>query len=144
MFLPTALIYGTLSACAAFLLEVIGLAHLSMGFFLLLSAALIEEGLKLLFLFQWQRRFGTPHSSLVTHGMAALLFGLGFSSVEIWLAAPIPTLAALQLGSVHTATSLILGVALFLRKTSRFSLPLGLMTAITLHTLYNFFIGSLQ
>lgn len=138
-----ALIFGFLAASAALLLQVLVSIFVSAPLIgtpslpLLIGAAAIEEGMKLIFLIQLGRRsIGTisfPH---------ILLFGIGFVIAEIALlgfsAKSLPAVAIL--GSI-AAVQLIGTLAIYggLRLKERFpqSWLFGLLTAILLHTLYN-------
>lgn len=144
MRLSLALIYGILAALAAFLLEVLCLPGLTASFFTFILAAGLEESAKLLFLFQWQKRFMNNQPSFLVQGAAFIAFGIGFALVELWLAAPLPPIAALMLAGVHMATALILGSALFLKRSRVIALPLGLLVALGVHALYNLSVRSLQ
>ncbi|MBP7811669.1 MAG: hypothetical protein KA054_02395 [Candidatus Moranbacteria bacterium] len=145
MFPFTVIIYGTLAAVAAFLLEIIFLTGFSLGLITFIIGALIEEGMKLLFLFQYQKRFcSSMPSSPPLRFLFFALFGIGFAFFEIFLALPMNTEILLALISVHTLTSLILGYTLLTRKLSHFLLPAGLVLAIGIHVTYNLLITSLQ
>jgi len=145
MFPFTVIIYGTLAAGAAFLLEILFLTGLSLGFITFIIGALIEESMKLLFLFQYQRRFcSSMPSSPLLQLLFFALFGIGFALVEIFLALPPNTGALFALAGIHMLTSLILGYALLTRKISPFFLPAGLVLAIGIHVTYNLLITSLQ
>lgn len=143
MFPFTALIYGTLAAGAAFLLESIFLTGLSLGLIVFTVGALIEESMKLLFLFQYRKRFLSSGSSSVSLQLLLFtLFGIGFALVEVFLALPPDTSTLLALAGIHMLTSLLLGYALLV--PSPISLPAGLMLAVGVHIAYNLLTASLQ
>ena len=141
----TALIYGTLAAGAAFLLEILFLTGFSSGLTAFATGALIEEGMKLLFLFQYQKRFPPSIPSSIPFQLFSFsLFGIGFALIEIFLALP-PDIGILSaLICIHTFTSLLLGYALLSRERSLIFLPVGIISAVCAHTAYNLFIASLQ
>ena len=145
MFPFTALIYGTLAAGAAFLLESLFLTGFSFGLIAFTAGALIEEGMKLLFLFQYQKRFlPSIPSSTPLQFLFFSLFGIGFALIEIFLALP-PDIGILSaLICIHTFTSLLLGYALLSRERSLIFLPVGIISAVCAHTAYNLFVASLQ
>lgn len=145
MFPLTALIYGALSALAAFLLESLFLAGVPLGPMILLAGALIEESAKLLFLFQWQKRFQDQVPPLLPlQLLLCVFFGIGFASVEIAIALPPHLSTILSLASVHALTSLPLGYAIMRKGGSPRALLLCLGLATCLHTAYNLFAPSLQ
>ncbi len=145
MFPITSLIYGALAALAAFLLESLFLTGMSLHFITFLVGALLEEGAKLLFLFQWQKRFIASAPPLLPYQFFLFgLFGMGFAIIEISLASPPNISILLSLASIHTLTSLLLGYIL-LKKSSPLSLLfLGFILAVCLHTGYNLVVTSLQ
>lgn len=145
MFPFTAVIYGILAAGAAFLLESLFLAGMSLTISAFIIGACIEEGMKFLFLFQWQRRFLISYPSALPFRLFAFaLFGIGFASVEVFLAVPPHIGILLALTSVHTLTSLLLGYALSVKKLPQISLIIGFVLAVLIHTAYNVFTASLQ
>ncbi|MBP6889619.1 MAG: hypothetical protein KBC83_04475 [Candidatus Moranbacteria bacterium] len=145
MLLFTALIYGILAAGAAFLLESLFLTGLSLNILVLIAGAILEEGAKFIFLFQWRKRFLPLVPILLPYQLFLFtLFGVGFAMVEISLAVPPKISILLSLTSIHILTSLLLGSFLILKKSSPIMLPLGFILAISLHTTYNFIVASLQ
>ena len=145
MFPFTALIYGTLAAGAAFLLEILFLTGFSPGLIAFTAGALIEESMKLLFLFQYQKRFPPSiPSSIPLRLLPFSLFGIGFALIEILLAIPPDIGILLALVGIHTFTSLLLGYVLLSKERSLIFLPIGIISAVCAHTAYNLFIASLQ
>jgi hypothetical protein len=145
MFPFTALIYGTLAAGAAFLLESLFLTGFSFGLIAFTAGALIEEGMKLLFLFQYQKRFPPSIPSSIPFQLFSFsLFGIGFALIEIFLALPPDIGILFALVGIHTFTSLLLGYVLLSRERSSAFLPVGIISAVCAHTAYNLFIASLQ
>ena len=141
----TALIYGTLAAGAAFLLEILFLTGLSLGLITFIGGALIEESMKLLFLFQYRKRFhASMPSSIPLQLLFFTLFGIGFALVEISLALPPDIGTLFALAGIHTCTSLLLGYALLARTLSPIFLPAGLMLATGVHAAYILLVASLQ
>jgi len=145
MFLLTSFIYGTLAAGAAFLLESLFLTGISFTVITLLAGAFLEEGAKLIFLLQWQKRFLPSIPNILSYQLLLFtLFGIGFAMVEIVLAAPPQISILLSLASIHALTSLLLGSFLLFKKSSAITLPFGFVLAVFLHTAYNLIIASLQ
>lgn len=138
-----ALIFGFLAASAALLLQVLASIFISTpltstpSLLILIGAASIEEGMKLIFLIQMGRRsVGTiafPH---------AFIFGIGFVVAEFTLLAfsvkSLPTLTVLaSIASVHIIGTLVIYGGLRLKESFPLGWVFGLLTAILLHTLYN-------
>lgn len=145
MLLITSLIYGALSAGAAFLLESLFLTGMPLNIVTFLMGAFLEEGAKLLFLFQWQKQFLASVPPALPYRLFLFsLFGIGFAIIEISLASPPNINILLSLTSVHTLTSLLLGYVLMRRSSSLSPILLGLILALCLHTGYNLIVASLQ
>lgn len=145
MFSFTAVIYGILAAGAAFLLESLFLTGMSLNIVAFLMGAFLEEGAKLLFLFQWQKRFLASVPPALPYRLFLFsLFGIGFAIIEISLASPPNINILLSLTGVHTLTSLLLGYILMRKSSSLSPLLLGLILALCLHAGYNLMVDSLQ
>jgi RsiW-degrading membrane proteinase PrsW (M82 family) len=138
-----ALIFGFLAASAALLFQVLVSIFISTPLIgapslpLLLGAAAIEEGAKLLFLVQLGRR--SPETISLLH---ALVFGIGFVAAEIALLAlsakDLPELATLgSIAGVQIIGTLAIYGGLRLKENLPQSWLFGLLAAILLHTLYN-------
>lgn len=138
-----ALIFGFLAASAALLLQVLASIFISTpligtpSLLLLIGAAAIEEGMKLIFLIQLGRRsieiITFPH---------ALIFGIGFVIAEIALvtlsAKSLPALATLgSIAAVQMIGTIVIYGGLRLKESLPQSWLFGLLAAILLHTLYN-------
>lgn len=138
-----ALIFGFLAASAALLLQVFASIFISApltgtpSLLILIGAATIEEGMKLLFLIQLGRRsietIAFPH---------AFVFGIGFVIAEITLLAfsakSLPALTALgSIAAIQMMGTLAIYGGLRLKESLPFSWLFGLLAAILLHTLYN-------
>lgn len=143
--LPLFFLYGFLAACAGLLLQILLLTGsstanvLQPSFFFLIVAALIEESVKLGFLFQAMRRFGSQTFQL----RSLVLFGVGFALLEIAFAffsnstGHPPTLLLIANGLLHILTVILLGLAL--KKFPRTSAAFWgtFLSTICLHILYN-------
>lgn len=138
-----ALIFGFLAATAALLVQVLASIFIAAPLTsaptltLLIGAALIEEGAKLVFLFQLERREGTPITPL-----PAVLFGTGFIAAEIALltlsAAALPGFGAFgAIIVVHMVGTLAIAAGLRFRGNFPLSPLFALLAAILIHTLYN-------
>lgn len=138
-----ALIFGFLAASAALLFQVLASLFVSAplagshSLILLIGAATIEEGAKLLFLIQLGRR--TPGMITFVH---VFLFGIGFVAAEIALlvlsAKDLPGfLSLVSIAAVQIAGTLIIYGGLRLKDNLPQSWLFGLIGAILLHTLYN-------
>lgn len=138
-----ALIFGFLAASGALLLQVLvsifipfaptGTAPIPV----IIGAAAIEEGAKLVFLIQLGRR--SIETISTSH---AILFGIGFVIAEIALlslsAHTLPALPVLgSIVGIQLMGTLIIYTALRLKESLPFGWLFGLLTAILLHTLYN-------
>lgn len=138
-----ALIFGFLAASAALLFQVLVSIFVPTPLIstpslpLLIGAAAIEEGAKLLFLIQLGRRsietITFPH---------ALIFGIGFVAAEIALltlsAKDLPgPLSLVSIAAVQIVGTLIIYGGLRLKEGLPMSWLFGLIGAILLHTLYN-------
>ncbi len=138
-----AFIFGFLAASAALLLQVLASIFISTpligtpSLLLLIGAAAIEEGMKLIFLIQLGRRsieiITFPH---------ALIFGIGFVIAEIALVAlsakSLPALATLgSIAAVQMIGTIVIYSGLRLKESLPQSWLFGLLAAILLHTLYN-------
>lgn len=149
-----ALIFGVLGASFALLLELVflNITHLYnytsfvfdfSSLSLLAATALIEEGSKYLFLRQYLVRFPDSSRIFSLALLSAVVFGLGFASLESVLAlstGPISRDSLFLLGTtlLHIITSII--IVLFLRqgsKTLSQILLFPLFIAFFLHFLYN-------
>lgn len=137
-------IYGALAASAALLLEILFLSGLAFSLSVFIGGAIIEEGLKFLFLLGWQRRTSYVAIVPLQTFFALLCFGIGFATIELALAMPPKTTIALSLASLHIATSLILGYAILSPKSRGYMFIFWLSVAIFLHVMYNAFFASLQ
>ncbi len=138
-----ALIYGFLAAAAALLVQVVATFFLdfsittSPSVMILLGAAALEEGARLIFLLQLAKR--SPQATSFIH---AFFFALGFIVAELSLLAlslsdlPEAKLIA-RMALVHLfGTALIYGGLRF-RESFTFAPLIGLLAAILSHTLYN-------
>ena len=141
--LGLALIFGFLAASAALLAQVLLSIFITTpltgapSLTLLIGAATLEEGAKLIFLLQLGKRSFAPITFL-----SALVFGVGFVSAEIaLLALSTPSLPDFfAYGSiilVQIAGTLIIYSGLRLRESFAFAPLFALLTAILIHTLYN-------
>ncbi|MEP7163022.1 MAG: hypothetical protein ABI747_04670 [Candidatus Moraniibacteriota bacterium] len=155
--LITLFIYGFLSAAAALLLQVVATAlggslteiaastgFISLSVLFLFAAALIEEGSKWIFFRQFRVRLGDTLSSPSPFGLG-VIFGLGFSLVEIGLIAfSLKTFSILPLAGiigVHILTSLFYSYYLFRLTPRVLSHTLFLLALTTLlHACYNLFL----
>lgn len=136
-------IFGLLAAAAALLLQVFVSLFIAAPFvsspplLLLMGAATIEEGAKLVFLLQLQKRTPTPVSL-----RDALIFGIGFVVAEITLITLSATgrselLSLAAIAAIQIAGTLIVYASLRLRKDFLLSPVFGLLAAVLLHSLYN-------
>lgn len=138
-----ALIFGFLAASAALLFQVLASIFISTPLtgtpplLLLIGAATIEEGMKLVFLIQLARR--SIETITLPH---VLIFGIGFVIAEIALVAlsakGLPELTVLgSIAAVQMIGTLVIYGGLRLKETLPQSWLFGLLAAILLHTLYN-------
>ncbi len=137
-----ALSFGFLAASAALLAQVFlavfftDLLTAPLSLIPLIGAAVVEEGARLAFLIQLERRLGEPLSLL-----SVLLFGIGFVIVEgtlLALSAPFPGLQVLgMVAGVHILGTLIIAGGLRFRTQIPYSLSLSFLSALLIHTLYN-------
>lgn len=138
-----ALIFGFLAASAALLLQVLASIFVSTpltsppSLLLLIGAATIEEGMKLVFLTQLGRR-----STEAITFLHASLFGLGFIVAEIALvtlsAKSLPALTVLgSIAAVQIIGTLTIYSSLRLKENFSLAWLFGLIAAILIHTLYN-------
>lgn len=141
-------LYGFLASCAGLLAQVLVLLligervpNMQLSPFFLFGAALIEEGVKVVFLWQSQKRFG----QIALSWLPLFLFGLGFSFIETLFALTLDpntphTLAPILSNSfLHLSTVLIFGIALRHLSPTRPSFLALLTAVVVLHTLYNLF-----
>ena len=138
-----ALIYGFLAAAAALFVQVIFLYFTgattldSPSLLILLVAAMLEEGARLIFLLQLAKHH--PNATSYIH---ALFFGIGFVIAELSLLALSPTdfpetILALQMVLVHLVGTAIIYCGIRFRNTFPFAPLAALAMAILFHTLYN-------
>jgi|GEM_PF-5215451 len=138
-----ALIHGFFAAAAAVLVQVIFLFFADSSFdvppsvFLLLGAATLEEGSRLIFLIQLAKN--SPRTTSFLH---VLLFGLGFIAVEFSLLilspSDLPGIGLIaQTALIHLFGTIALYTGLRFRKDFFFAPYFALLTAILFHTLYN-------
>lgn len=139
----TVLIYGALAASASLLLEILFLPGAFAGLAIFVAGAVIEEGLKLFFLLQWQKRAPSPPSPLRSF-LVPLCFGIGFAGVEIALALPPMISVTLSLAGIHIATSFIIARAILSSESRKYIRFFWLGIAISIHIAYNMFFASLQ
>lgn len=147
MLLITLFSYGLLTGCAGLLLQILSLILLggevsftNPTLTLIILAAIIEETIKLIFLWQAHRRFG--HSALSIPALVA--FGVGFASIELSLILFLPpqdSLLLILIGSnalAHIVSVLFIGMALKYFSHSRRIIFSLLIIISSLHALYNF------
>lgn len=138
-----AIIFGFFAATAALLIQVVASVFIQApligapSLVLLVGAAAIEEGAKLLFLVQLGRR-----SALSVTPLHTLLFGIGFVIAEITLLAlsakTLPALATLgSIAAVQIIGTFIIYGGLRFKESLPLGWLFGLLAAILLHTLYN-------
>lgn len=147
MFFATLFSYGLLAGCAGLLLQVLSLILLggeasftSPTPTLIILAAIIEETIKLIFLWQAHRRFG--HNTLSIP--ALVVFGLGFAFTELSLILFLPPQdhsPLILIGGntlAHIVSVLFLGMALRYFSYSHRVIFSLLVLISSLHALYNF------
>lgn len=138
-----AIIFGFSAASAALLAQVLASLLLSVPLVstpslpLLIGAATIEEGSKLIFLIQFGRR-----SNKIISLLHALFFGIGFVTAEVTLLAlsaqEIPDFSiAGPIVIIQVIGTLLVYGGLLLEENTSLGWLLGLLPAIVLHTLYN-------
>ncbi|MFA9262029.1 MAG: hypothetical protein ACEQSB_01570 [Undibacterium sp.] len=138
-----ALIYGFLAAAAALLVQItasffFGLSLTSSpSVILLVGAATLEEGARLIFLLQLAKRH--PQATSFIH---ALFFGFGFIAAELSLLALSPTdlpeiKLVVRMALIHLLGTLLVYSGLRFRESLFFAPLAGLLSAILFHTLYN-------
>lgn len=138
-----ALIYGFLAAAAALLIQISGLFVFDLSFaaspsvLLLLGAAALEEGSRLVFLIQLAKHH--PKATSLIH---AFLFGIGFIIAELSLLAltptdlPGPTLISRMI-LVHLLGTFLIYAGLRFRSPSPLAPLVAVIITTLLHTLYN-------
>ncbi|MFZ1626438.1 MAG: hypothetical protein WAT81_01370 [Candidatus Moraniibacteriota bacterium] len=138
-----ALIYGFLAAAAALFAQIVALFFFdfsltpSPSLTLLLGAATLEEGARLIFLLQLAKRH--PQATSFIH---ALFFAFGFIAAELSLLALSPTdlpeiRLIVRMTLVHFLGNLLIYSGLRFRESFGFAPLIGLLGAILTHTLYN-------
>lgn len=154
------ILFGTLAASFALIIELLIMNLFALPFTLegafsfkivlsFLLLALIEEGSKYLFLLRY-RKYAPDKNAFTfsTSLLTAILFGIGFSSLEIIFASQNLVVASLfpivRTLLLHISTSLFLIYFLFSRWQQEHSFALKgfgiLSSAILLHLMYNIFV----
>lgn len=138
-----AFIYGFLAAAAALLVQVVATFFFdfslstSPSVMILIGAATLEEGARLVFLLQLAKRY--PQATALIH---AFLFAFGFIAAELSLLAlsisDLPEVwLIVRMALVHILGTLLIYGGLRFRESFTLAPFIGLLTAILAHTLYN-------